>query len=765
MLNVLKDALKFLFKDFILYNVCRILSVVFPSLKNHPYFAKKISPKISAAVEKAESAIKKMSGVRRALFIMLSIIIINVASYYIGNGTVIIWNQVKYLTISMEERDIYYDKRYLDYDKLVTYVLLDLELLTDELEKISKIDPGFSGMIFYKLVSGNKYKNLRMIGMQTIGIFCIFIAILLFMPAFGVISVLTPIVKAGRIACALYITTVWTAMVSAIAYLKFSSLSFFSVLLLIITFALTVATFKLLYNRGKMKMKKEKKMLNQIRDVIDQINYSKSIDEIEYKDKKSRVRFINLNKALLLALSIVLMLTFAFGTWIALRVSPNNPITISTTAELDNVRNGLNKHYKLNNDIDLTDYLVFGAGFEKWGAEGWEPIGNSENMFTGSFDGNGHRIIGLWINRRNQRHVGLFGETQNSTIKNLGVEIDNNKGGVLGDGEVGGLIGSQNSRNGASIIENCYVTGNVFAISFNAGGIAGCIFSNRGVLTITNCYATGNVTASRETAGGLVGRQSSYINGAVTTAKCYATGDITAISFAGGLVGFQSSEINSANTIENCYAIGNVTTTGTNGRVGGLVGEQHAEIVYRTNINTISNCYATGNVSGSYINGGLVGEQYLADAFDVGNDSSTKTIGDIIMNAISTAGTNIIENCYSTSDVSGGYNTGGLVGRQVKSENKQDKSSKIGTNIITNSYRYAGVKMNGEVLTDNNPKGVHGGIKSSAELTSKKTYAGNSWKFNDSTREAPWYWDSNNFPKLNMGTENFPFTFISIDSY
>ncbi|MCL1875675.1 MAG: hypothetical protein FWF87_05400 [Synergistaceae bacterium] len=53
--------MKFLFKDFILYNVSSILSVVFPSLKNHPYFAKKMPPKMTAAVEKAESAMAKTS--------------------------------------------------------------------------------------------------------------------------------------------------------------------------------------------------------------------------------------------------------------------------------------------------------------------------------------------------------------------------------------------------------------------------------------------------------------------------------------------------------------------------------------------------------------------------------------------------------------------------------------------------------------------------------------------------------------------------------
>ena len=51
-------------------------------------------------------------------------------------------------------------------------------------------------------------------------------------------------------------------------------------------------------------------------------------------------------------------------------------------------------------------------------------------------------------------------------------------------------------------------------------------------------------------------------------------------------------------TIIGCYATGNAEATGSNGRVGGLVG---------ANNGTISGCYATGNATGTYNVGGLVG--------------------------------------------------------------------------------------------------------------------------------------------------------------
>jgi hypothetical protein len=94
---------------------------------------------------------------------------------------------------------------------------------------------------------------------------------------------------------------------------------------------------------------------------------------------------------------------------------------------------------------------------------------------------------------------------------------------------------------------------------------------------------------------------------------------------------------------------------------------------------------------------------------------------------------------------------GGLVGSQDIFDS--------GTNAITNSYRYEFVTLNGTVIpaASNDINGIHGGIKSVADLMTKATYTGNSWLFNDSAPTAgPWHWDSRGFPKLNMGTENWP---------
>ena len=348
---------------------------------------------------------------------------------------------------------------------------------------------------------------------------------------------------------------------------------------------------------------------------------------------------------------------------------------ITTAAELDAVRDSPNAYYTLGNDIDLTEYLApGGAGFSKWGNEGWAPIGTDTSRFSGRLDGNGYKITGLWIDRSNTNRVGLFGYCYNAEISNVGVEIG--AAGLKGNNYVGGLAGHK-----------------------SAG-------------SVTNCYVTGYVTGSGNNAGGLVGRQDS---GSIT--KCYATGYVSGYASVGGLVGYSDSD----SSITNCYATGYVTSPGylaNSGQVGGLVG---------CNRGGVANCYAAGDVSSAFYVGGLVGRAEL-------NSNIT--------------------NCYATGNVSGSYSFGGLVGSRS-------------TSSIANSYRFEFAAVNGSVIPADDPEslpnGRHGGVKTAAELMTKTTYTGNSWLFNDSApTSGPWYWDSGNFPKLNMGTENFPFDFAPV---
>jgi len=74
------------------------------------------------------------------------------------------------------------------------------------------------------------------------------------------------------------------------------------------------------------------------------------------------------------------------------------------------IRDNLAGAYVLMDDLDSAT-----AGYEELasatanGGKGWEPIGTSDNQFTGIFDGQGFEIRDLCINRPDESYAGLFG--------------------------------------------------------------------------------------------------------------------------------------------------------------------------------------------------------------------------------------------------------------------------------------------------------------------------------------------------------------------
>ena len=242
-----------------------------------------------------------------------------------------------------------------------------------------------------------------------------------------------------------------------------------------------------------------------------------------------------------------------------------DPYKIASAIHLWLVREELNKHFELTNDLDLSVVT------EK---EGFDPIGDDTNQFQGTFDGKGKVIRKLKINRLGEWGVGLFGWLGGGgVVKNIGLEGVN----VMESFLIGGLVG----MNSGGTIENSYVTGSVTGTGSYVGGLVGW---NKSGGRIKNSYATGAVTGSQYV-GGLVGENEGTIE------KSYATGNVTGTGiYVGGLVGYNHR------TIGNSYATGNVT--GSKGYVGGLVG---------LNSGTIGNSYAMGDVAGSYKVGGFIG--------------------------------------------------------------------------------------------------------------------------------------------------------------
>lgn len=188
-----------------------------------------------------------------------------------------------------------------------------------------------------------------------------------------------------------------------------------------------------------------------------------------------------------------------------------------------------NKYFKLTADIDLKKKN--GPPSEQWWSEEGRP-------FQGTFDGDGYKITNLKVTG-NSNNAGLFGYTQDATIKNCNVT-----GEVKGFNDVGGIVGN---ADGKTQILSCSFRGDVTGEDSYIGGIAG---SARG--TIKNCYALADVTARIEIAGGIAGY--AYH---VTIENCYYSGNVPAGNSAGGIAGFVSGS-----TIKNCVSLAKSVTDG-----------------------------------------------------------------------------------------------------------------------------------------------------------------------------------------------------------
>lgn len=176
-----------------------------------------------------------------------------------------------------------------------------------------------------------------------------------------------------------------------------------------------------------------------------------------------------------------------------------DPYRITNPTELNEVRNKPYAHYRLMNDIDLSEWIATNSR-----TKGWAPIGNAKAPFAGTFDGGGHVISGLWIKMPGTNDIGLFGRiygTSNVEIKNLGVVID--KKGINGQNHVGGIIGYIHYTRSAFtdvILQSVFVQGDVSGID----GIGGIVGHSIGNLTLMNSYAGNGTIKGTMRVGGLV---------------------------------------------------------------------------------------------------------------------------------------------------------------------------------------------------------------------------------------------------------------------
>ena len=204
--------------------------------------------------------------------------------------------------------------------------------------------------------------------------------------------------------------------------------------------------------------------------------------------------------------------------------------------------------YELVKDLDFNADASYRTTSNKvtWTTgDGWLPIGSNSNRFSSVFEGNGHTIAHLYINRSNvNASTGLFSVTAGTAkINNIRLSDVN----VIGMNSVGGLVGTNNG----SII-SIDVTGTV-KVGSTMGGLVGW---NNG--QIARC-AVNVIVMGDNTLGGLAGNHYGEIS------DSHASGNVTGSANIGGLVS------DNFGSIANTYAIGKVSGS-RNVNVGGLFG-------------------------------------------------------------------------------------------------------------------------------------------------------------------------------------------------
>jgi DNA-binding MarR family transcriptional regulator len=338
--------------------------------------------------------------------------------------------------------------------------------------------------------------------------------------------------------------------------------------------------------------------------------------------------------------------------------APEGPVLIHDVYELQNMSRDLNGSYALANDIDAIITRTWNGG------QGFLPIGNSTSSFNGGFNGRGHTITGLFINRSRSYHVGLFSTAGSSsiglwTISNVSLVSAN----ITGEDSVGGLVGGIDGN-----ISNCSVFGTVTGKSA-VGGLAGVsshLISDDGVhiigqspSIIMNCR-TGGFVNGRTCSGGIVGLNYGVLvncsslarlvqaeafqaggiageNSNGTIMDCLSTGMVIGELYVGGLVGSNSGEILNCRSSSPVWGMASV---------GGFVGWNGAES--RGDQETIANCASTGPV---YL---------LPGGYDLNATGVHWDIGGFV-------GLNLgrITRSYSTGLVTGDIKSGGFAGQNM----------------------------------------------------------------------------------------------------
>lgn len=331
-----------------------------------------------------------------------------------------------------------------------------------------------------------------------------------------------------------------------------------------------------------------------------------------------------------------------------------DPYLIANCVQLQEVQNHLDANYLLAGDIDCSDT-------ENWnGGKGFDPIGDVNNPFTGTFNGGGNEISNMYIDRADneygqgqddETYVGIFAYALNATIQNIDVVNSKVKGYVY----VGGIVGYEanstleNLTFNVGTADNSCDPGHCVWARFGeyGGGIVG--YMNGG--TLTNATTAGPVKGSGIIIGGIVGHMEN-----ATLTNVTSSSNIDGGQTLGGILGeaFYS-------TITNAHASGNVLVVEEQnvGKQGATAGGLAGLIIS----SGVSNSDATGTVTGLSNIGGFSGyiiNSQVTDSFATGEvNASSSPAGGF---GGFTGCESVFTRVYATGNVNGNGYAGGFSG-------------------------------------------------------------------------------------------------------
>ena len=300
-----------------------------------------------------------------------------------------------------------------------------------------------------------------------------------------------------------------------------------------------------------------------------------------------------------------------------------DPYRIYNAVQLNQVRHFCGQgvvYFSLEADIDMTEWIA-----ENNPSQGWVPIGDASSAFAGYFNGNGHTISNLRINRPNTDYIGLFGRITNSTAKIVNLKLENAD--FVGKNYVGGFVGYAEY----SDIDSCTFHGNITGKD-QVGGICGVMERNT---SCSSCIFYGNITGENYI-GGICGRgiHETTSSSDVEIIDCKSVCHISGLDFLGGIIGYDRqyairqrlrvekcysySRINGHTDIggicgasvcsdygnavfKGCYAYCNINSIEDGSNLGGIIG-----FITNTNVE-ISDCYSNGKIDGT-CSGGIIGQ-------------------------------------------------------------------------------------------------------------------------------------------------------------